>query len=120
MTLRTVLIGSASALFGLGVALAVVSHTSAQTAEKRIPTDATLALHFSLRQEESGKSTLYLEMPVNEDSLRLLLNGQEKHPAVFLAANKGIPYAEVVKVIDMLGTVGLRTISLDTKHETRQ
>ncbi len=119
MNLRTLLIGGASALFGLGVVLAVVSPASAQAPEKRISADSTLVLHFSLRQEDSGKPSLYLEMPVNEDSLRLLLSGQEKHPTVFLSAAKGIPYAEVVKVIDMLGTLGLHRISLDTKHETR-
>ncbi len=119
MNLRTALIGGASALFGLGVALAVVSHTSAQTPEKKISPNASLVLHLALRWEESGKSSLFLDMPVSEDSLRLLINGQEKHPAVFLSATKGIPYSEVVKVIDMLGTLGLRTISLDTKHETR-
>ena len=32
--------------------------------------------------------------------------GREK-PATFLAADKGIPYGEVVKVIDMLGSLGL-------------
>jgi biopolymer transport protein ExbD len=119
MNLRTVFIGRVSALLGLGVVLAVVSPTSAQAPEKETAPSASLVLHFSLRQEDSGKPSLHLDMPVNEDSLRLLLSGQEKHPAVFLSASRGIPYAEVVKVIDMLGTLGLNGISLYTKHATR-
>jgi biopolymer transport protein ExbD len=116
MNLRTLLIGGASALFGLCVALAVVSHTSAQTPEKKITPNASLVLRLSLRLDESGEPKLYLDMPAREDVLRLLINGQEKQPAVFLAAAKGIPYGEVVKVIDTLGSLGLHKISLDTKH----
>jgi len=116
MNLRTLLIGGASGLFGLCVALAGVSHTSAQTSEKKFTPNASLVRRLSLRLDESGEPKLYLDMPASEDSLRLLINGQEKHPVVVLAATKGIPYGEVVKVIDMLGSLGLHKISLDTKH----
>jgi biopolymer transport protein ExbD len=48
-----------------------------------------------------------------------MLNGYAQaaeKPSTFLAADKGIPYGEVVKVIDMLGSLGLNKLSLDTKH----
>ena len=114
MNLRTFLIGAFSAL--LVLCLAVVAHTSARAAET-ISSNATLELHLALRLDESGEPKLYLDMPASEDFLRLLINGQEKHPAVFLTATKGIPYGEVVKVIDRLGSLGLHKISLDTKRE---
>ena len=89
----------------------------AQAPEKKTSPEESFALHLFLRLDKSGEPKLYLDMPASEDLLRLLINGQEKHPAVFLAATKGIPYAEVVKVIDMLGSLGMHKISLDTKHE---
>ena len=36
---------------------------------------------------------------------------------VSLAADMGIPYGEVVKIMDLLQTMGLKKISLDTRHE---
>jgi biopolymer transport protein ExbD len=80
-----------------------------------------LPLHLFLRREQAGEVVLYLnDARTNRDSLRSLLeNGYAKSkekPATFLAADKGIAYGEVVKVIDMLGSLGLHKISLDTKH----
>jgi biopolymer transport protein ExbD len=80
-----------------------------------------LPLHLFLKREESGQVVLFLNSePTNEGKLRALVNegfggGREK-PPTFLAADKGIPYGDVVKVIDMLGSLGLHKISLDTKH----
>jgi biopolymer transport protein ExbD len=80
-----------------------------------------LPLRLFLKREASGEVVLYLNStPTNATSLRSLLdNGfaqAKERPATFLAADKGIPYGEVVKVIDMLGSLGLHKISLDTKH----
>jgi biopolymer transport protein ExbD len=79
-----------------------------------------LPLHLFLHREESGQVVLYLnDKATNEALLRsLLLEGfaDREKPATYLAADKGIPYGEVVKVIDMLGSLGLHKISLDTKH----
>jgi biopolymer transport protein ExbD len=80
-----------------------------------------LPLRLFLKREPSGEVVLYLNStPTNQASLRSLLdNGyaqSKEKPATFLAADKGIPYGEVVKVIDMLGALGLHKISLDTKH----
>jgi len=79
-----------------------------------------LPLHLFLRREASGEVSLYLnDSKTDEASLRSLLNGYAHaadKPATFLAADKGIPYGEVVKVIDMLAAVGLHKLTLDTKH----
>jgi biopolymer transport protein ExbD len=80
-----------------------------------------LPLRLFLKRETSGEVVLYLNSTAtNQASLRSLLdNGyaqSKEKPATFLAADKGIPYGEVVKVIDMLGALGLHKISLDTKH----
>ena len=40
----------------------------------------------------------------------------EDLPPVILAADKDLPYAEVIKVIDLIYAVGIRRVSLDTKH----
>ncbi|HEX3727191.1 MAG TPA: biopolymer transporter ExbD [Pirellulales bacterium] len=79
-----------------------------------------LPLHLYLRRESSGEVILYLnDAPTNEAGLRTLLNGyadSKEKPPTYLAADKGIAYGEVVKVIDMLSSLGLHKISLDTKH----
>ena len=76
-----------------------------------------MQLRLSLRREASGKVALRLDMPVNENTLRSLLNGypeSNEKPSIFLTVEKGIPYGEVVKVIDMLNSFKLHKISLDT------
>ena len=82
-----------------------------------------LPLHLYLRREGAGEIALYLnDTRTSETGLRSLLKGygqSREKPATFLAADKGIPYGEVVKVIDMLGSLGLHKISLDTKHVSK-
>ena len=107
-----------SAFLGLCVSLAIANATAAQVPDKTPAPNTELQLRFSLRREASGEVRLHLDMPVNETTLRLLLNGsasKQKLPT-FLTAETGISYGEVVKVIDMLGSLGIQKISLDTKH----
>jgi len=79
-----------------------------------------LPLHLYLKREGSGEVQLYLnEGKTDVNGLKGVLAGypaDKEKPATFLAADKGIPYGEVVKVIDMLGSLGLRKMSLNTKH----
>jgi biopolymer transport protein ExbD len=79
-----------------------------------------LPLHLFMRREASGEVVLYLgDKPTNEADLRSLLNGYadaKEKPPTYVAADKNINYGEVVKLIDMLGSLGLHKISLDTKH----
>ena len=95
-----------------------------ETTDAAMGTTEDLPLHLFLRREESGEVILYLNAtPTNEASLRAFVSGLGKgkdKPETFLAADKSIPYGEVVKVIDMLGSLGLHKIALDTKHVARQ
>jgi biopolymer transport protein ExbD len=79
-----------------------------------------LPLVFSLKRDESGASVLYLnESPIDEAGVRQKFKDQGK-PAddqpVSLSADKGMSYAEVIKVVDLLQSVGLKKLALDTRH----
>jgi biopolymer transport protein ExbD len=84
------------------------------------PTVAELPLHLAVRREPSGEVGIYLnDQRTDESSLKKLIAsliqpGSEQ-PA-FLAADKGLAYGEVVKVIDLLNSMGLHKISLETKR----
>lgn len=80
-----------------------------------------LTLVVSLRRETSGELSLYLNdqrTTHNELRSRLVAYSQiaEDLPPLILAADKDLPYAEVIKVIDLIYAVGIRRVSLDTKH----
>lgn len=92
-----------------------------ETVAAAMGTAEDLPLRLFLKREQSGQVVLYLNStPTDQAKLRSLLEGgytqSKEKPPTFLAADKGIPYGEVVKVIDMLGSLGLHKISLDTKH----
>jgi len=78
---------------------------------------------FSLKQSDGGEPVLYLnENPIDEAGVRKLFENFEpsdEHP-VSLSADKSIPYGVVIKVVDLLESLGLKKLSLDTRHvETR-
>ncbi len=78
---------------------------------------ASLPLRFALKKEGSAVVLYLEEQPTNVDKLKVLV--KEIVPGsteVSLSADRGIPYGEVVKVMDMLGSLGLHKIALDTKH----
>ena len=79
-----------------------------------------LRLVFSLKRNEAGQPVLYLnESPIDEAGVRGLFKEQGKptdDQPVSLSAEKGMSYAEVIKVVDLLQSVGLKKLSLDTKH----
>ncbi len=92
-----------------------------ETTAAAMGTVEDLPLHLFMRREGDGKIVLYLnDKATNEADLRGYLTTNftqnAEKPSTFLAADKTIPYGEVVKVIDMLGSLGLHKISLDTKH----
>jgi biopolymer transport protein ExbD len=82
-----------------------------------------LPLVFTLKRDDRGVPVLYLnEHPTDEASLRKLF--QDGRPPkldqrVSLSADQGISYGEVIKVIDLLESLGLRKLSLDTRHVAR-
>jgi biopolymer transport protein ExbD len=102
------------------VASAPIKVDLPETVNAAMSLSEDLPLKLFLKKEASGAIVLYLESaPTSEAALRQHLAGfsaSAEKPATFLSADKGIPYGEVVKVIDMLGSLGLNKISLDTKH----
>jgi biopolymer transport protein ExbD len=89
--------------------------TTAVAAESR-----QLPLAFVLRRNELGRPVLYHnDRPTDEAAVRALFaaNGQppEDQP-VSLSADQGIEYGEVIKVVDLLESLGLKKLALDTRH----
>jgi biopolymer transport protein ExbD len=78
---------------------------------------------FSLKQSDGGEPVLYLnENPIDEAGVRKLFENFEPSDdqPVSLSADKSIPYGLVIKVVDLLESLGLKKLSLDTRHvETR-
>jgi biopolymer transport protein ExbD len=84
-----------------------------------IETESGLPLVFALKRNESGKVTLYLnENPIDEAAVRKIFGGRKlnKDQAVSLSADRGIAYGEVMKVVDLLESVGFEKLALDTRH----
>jgi biopolymer transport protein ExbD len=84
------------------------------------PTVADLPLRMAVRREEEGKVGLYLnDQPTTESQLKVLVAEivqSGSSPSVLLAADKTVAYGEVVKVIDLLTSLGLRKVSLETRR----
>ena len=83
------------------------------------PEPEQLPLVFALKRNEEGKNTLYLnENPIDEAGVRKMFGGTKlnKDQAVSLSADRGIPYGEVMSVVDMLESLGLKKLALDTRH----
>ena len=78
-----------------------------------------LPLNLFIKKED-GAIVLYVnESKTDVASFPKLVNsirmpGVEQ--PVYLSADKSIPYAEVIKVIDMLGELNMHKLSLMTKH----
>jgi len=76
-----------------------------------------LPLRFALKKEGSGVVLYLEEQPTNLDKLKAVVKDIiPESTEVSLSADRGIPYGEVIKVMDMLGSLGLHKIALDTKH----
>jgi biopolymer transport protein ExbD len=85
-----------------------------------VKADSTeLPLIFALKRNEAGQAVLYLnDEAVDEARVRAMftkVKPSETQP-VSLSADRGIVYGEVMKVVDLLESLGLRKLSLDTKH----
>jgi biopolymer transport protein TolR len=79
-----------------------------------------IPLIFSLKQSSDGKLVLYLnENPIDEDGVRKMFSGGVKPNAeqqVSLSADKGIEYGQVMRIVDLLESLGLKKLALDTRH----
>lgn len=78
-----------------------------------------IPLIFSLKLE-NGKQVLYLnENPIDDAGVRKMFEGWGKkndEQQVSLSADKGIAYGDVMKVVNLLESLGLKKLALDTKH----
>jgi biopolymer transport protein ExbD len=88
--------------------------TKAVTADSEV-----LPFVFALRPGDGGEPVLYFnESPIDEAGVRKLFEnfkpGDEQ--PVSLSADKGIPYGRVMRVVDLLESLGLKKLSLDTRH----
>ena len=78
-----------------------------------------MEMNFLLRKDPATDAmVLYLNgEPTNEELLKTLLAaGKMDTSKATLAADRSIEYGQLVKSIDMLGSLGLKKIALDTKH----
>ena len=84
------------------------------------PTVAELPLRLAVRREPTGEIGMYLnEKQQDVASLRQLVKDLKEggsEPPALLAADKTLPYGEVVKVIDLLTDLGLHKVSLETRR----
>jgi biopolymer transport protein ExbD len=82
-------------------------------------TSEVLPMAFSLKRTESGELQLYLnEQPTDAEKLRDLFRQMppsvDQH--VSLAADRRIIYDDVIKYLDLLQSLGLKKLSLETQH----
>jgi biopolymer transport protein ExbD len=83
------------------------------------PEQEQLPLVFALKRNEAGQNMLYLnENPIDDAGLRKMFKDSKvaKDQPVSLSADRVIPYGEVMKYIDLLESLGLRKLALDTRH----
>jgi biopolymer transport protein ExbD len=74
---------------------------------------------FALKPNEAGDPVLYLnENPIDEAGVKKLFadwTPSDDQP-VSLAADKSIPYGQVMKIMDLLEGLGVQKLALDTQH----
>jgi biopolymer transport protein ExbD len=78
-----------------------------------------IPLVFSLKRGEDGKPALYLnDNATDEAHVRDLFSKTKPSDdqPVSLSADKGIAYGEVMNVVNLLESLGLKKLSLDTRH----
>jgi len=83
------------------------------------PEPEQLPLVFALKQNDKQQSVLYLnDNPIDDAGLKKMFGGSKlnKDQAVSLSADRGIAYGEVMRYIDLLESLGLKKLALDTRH----
>jgi biopolymer transport protein ExbD len=74
---------------------------------------------FSLKRGADDALELYLnERLVDEAEIKSMFADAppSDDQQISLAADQGIPYGEVVRIMDLLQSVGLKKLSLETRH----
>jgi biopolymer transport protein ExbD len=101
-----VIVGSAR------VKVDVPETTSVESPPEQMP------LIFALKQNDK-QTVLYLnDNPIDDAGLKKMFGDTKlnKDQQVSLSADRGIPYGEVMKYIDLLESLGLKKLALDTRH----
>ena len=75
---------------------------------------------FTLKQASTGEVQLYLNDALTDEAgVRKLFDQfgapRDEQP-VSLSADQGIAYGEVMRFVDLLQSLGLKKLSLDTRH----
>jgi biopolymer transport protein ExbD len=78
-----------------------------------------LELAFALKRSPTGEIELYLnDQKTDEAGVRKQFQDHPPTPdqRVSLSADKDLSYAQVVKIVDLLESLGLKKLSLATRH----
>lgn len=82
-----------------------------------------LTLTVFVRRADSGEIAVFLEdRQVTDAELKQVvekLGLHMKDVPVAVAADKTVSYGELVKVIDLLGSLGIEKLALDTRHREK-
>jgi biopolymer transport protein ExbD len=81
--------------------------------------NAELPMNIFLKRQPSGELAWYMnDQEVQPDAFRQKLVSMKvgKDQAVTISADKDIPYQEVIRVMDVLASVGIFKIWLPTQH----
>ncbi len=79
----------------------------------------TLPLTIFVKQDEGLTKVFLGEQAVSLDDFTAYLQSLkniDKEASVRIAADEGLPYGDVVSVMDSLSSVGIHKLSLETKH----
>src|SRR5437763_11615420 len=106
------------------VASAPVKVDLPETSAAKSDAAATTAkLEVFVRRQPGGEIVAYVgQQFVPLDDLKRALQAMplpSRTDPVKIAAEKGLPYGQVVRVIDIVGSLGFKKISLDTQHVDR-
>ena len=85
---------------------------------------ARTTVEISLRREASGGIGLFVnDQPTTDAELEDFFAQPDRQPLdqqpVSVRADRGIPYGEVTNVLDRLASLGIKKVSLQTRHAAR-
>ena len=100
---------TARALVASAVTVLLVSCLAfaARAADEQPLTKETLELSLSLKLDEAGKASLFLDMPVGKDFLQSLTDGRTKHLVATVTFANGVTRQDKVKAYDLLRQLGV-------------
>ena len=105
----------AAAVAMIGLCASVLVTKATEVPDPIAASNNESRLRLSLNREASGDVVLSLNVTANEAALDLL--AKTKDVPVVLTADQEIPYGDMVKVVDMLHSLGIKTIAVDAAHK---